>query len=74
MTKHDLKPYRFQITVRCDARQITHVCVAHTEAEAVERILRSYAKSDPELIKVRHLGILPKPRASLAGSVFLNGK
>jgi len=61
MKKHNLK-HRFQITLLCDAGHVTHVCAAHTEEEAVDRMMQSYKKSNPGLVNVRPLGILPKPR------------
>ena len=59
-----VKPHRFEITIRCDSRRIKHVCTAHEESVAVDRIMRSYAKAEPELVNVRRLGALPKRRAS----------
>ena len=56
------KPIRFEITIQCGLQQIKHVCAAPTEAEAVDRIMCSYAKSDPRLTRVVHLGVLPKSR------------
>ena len=36
-----------------------HVCAAHEEAEAVDRIMRSYKTHSPELVRVKRLGVLP---------------
>ena len=62
--KTPMKPNRFEITIKCDSKSITHVCAAHEQAMAVDRIMRSYAKADPELVMIRRLGALPKPRVS----------
>lgn len=62
MNKLTQNPLRFQITLVCNMRQVSHVCAAQTEVEAVERVMRSYPNTDPKLLNVRHLGILPKPR------------
>lgn len=51
--------HRFEITLQCQSEQVKHVCAAHDESEAVERMMRSYAKLNPELIHVKHLGALP---------------
>lgn len=60
--KTDANPNRFEIMIRCDGRQVKHVCAAHDEAVAVERIMRSYAKSDPELISsITSLSVLDAP-------------
>ena len=53
---------RFEITIQCAERRIKHVCAADEESTAVERMMRSYANSDPELVLVKRLGALPKPR------------
>lgn len=53
---------RFEITIQCAERRVKHVCAAEEETEAVERIMRSYANSDPELVLVKRLGALPTPR------------
>lgn len=52
---------RFEITIACNERLIKHVCAAHEEADAVGRVLHSYAEFDPKLIRVKRLGALPKP-------------
>ena len=50
---------RFEITIRSEGRKFKHVCAASEESEAVERIMRSYKKHDPEIISVKSLGALP---------------
>ena len=55
---------RFEITIQCAERRIKHVCAAQEETEAVERMMRSYAGSDPELVVVKRLGALPKQRGA----------
>jgi hypothetical protein len=50
---------RFEITIKSEEKQFKHVCAALEEAEAVERIMRSYKKLNPELINVKRLGALP---------------
>lgn len=55
---------RFEITIQCAERRIKHVCAAQEETEAVERMMRSYASSDPELVVVKRLGALPKQRGA----------
>jgi hypothetical protein len=50
---------RFEITIQCEGAKFKHICAAHEETEAVERMMRSYDKLDPELINVKRLGALP---------------
>jgi hypothetical protein len=50
---------RFEITIRSEGRKLKHVCAAHEETEAVDRIMRSYKKHSPELVGVKRLGVLP---------------
>jgi len=52
---------RFEITIQCAERRIKHVCAADEESTAVERMMRSYANSDPKLVLVKRLGALPMP-------------
>jgi hypothetical protein len=51
--------HRFEITIKSEGKQFKHVCAALEEAEAVERIMRSYKKLNPVLINVKRLGALP---------------
>jgi hypothetical protein len=37
----------------------TFAPLVNEKAEAIERMMRSYAKFNPELINVKHLGALP---------------
>jgi hypothetical protein len=50
---------RFEITIQSEAQKFKHVCAAHEEAEAVDRIMRSYKTHSPELVSVKRLGVLP---------------
>ena len=50
---------RFEIIIQCGERRIKHVCAADEETKAVERMMRTYATSDPELVLVKRLGALP---------------
>jgi hypothetical protein len=50
---------RFEITIKSKGQKLKHVCAAHEEAEAVDRIMRSYKTHSPELVSVKRLGVLP---------------
>jgi hypothetical protein len=50
---------RFKITIQSEGKKLKHVCAAHEEAEAVDRIMRSYKTHSPELVSVKRLGVLP---------------
>jgi hypothetical protein len=50
---------RFEITIQSKGRKLKHVCSAHEESEAVDRIMRSYKTHSPELVSVKPLGVLP---------------
>lgn len=50
---------RFEITIQSEGRMLKHVCAAHEQAEAVDRIMRSYKQSSPALVSVKRLGVLP---------------
>ena len=57
---YSLQPrQRFEITIQSEGRKLKHVCAAHEEAEAVDRIIRSYKTRSPDLVGVNRLGILP---------------
>ncbi len=58
------KPDRFEITVRVIDGQRKHICAAYEQDDVVKRIMRSYAKHDPEVVRVRRLGVLPKRRVA----------
>jgi hypothetical protein len=51
--------HRFEITIKSENKRFKHVCSALEEAEAVERVMRSYKKLDAELLNVKRLGALP---------------
>jgi hypothetical protein len=57
--KDALQRHRFEVTIQCEGGRVKHVCAAHEKAEAIERMMRSYAKFNPELINMKHLGALP---------------
>ncbi len=50
---------RFEITIRSEGQKLKHVCAAHKEAEAVDRIMHTYKTHSPELVSVTRLGVLP---------------
>ena len=50
---------RFEITIKYKGQKLKHVCAAHEEAEAVDRIMRSYKTHSPELVSVKRLGVMP---------------
>jgi hypothetical protein len=50
---------RFGITIKSEGKKLKHVCAAHEEAEAGDRIMRSYKTHSPELVSVKRLGALP---------------
>lgn len=50
---------RFEITIKSEGKQFKHICAAPAEAEAIDRIMLSYKKLNPELINVKRLGALP---------------
>lgn len=50
---------RFEITIQSQGRMLKHVCAAPEEAEAVDRIMRSYKQRSPVLVNVKRLGVLP---------------
>lgn len=51
--------HRFEITIQSEGKKFKHVCAALEEKEAVERVMRSYKKLNPELTNVKRLGALP---------------
>ena len=53
---------RFEITIKSEGQKLKHVCAAPEEAEAVERIMRSYKTRSLELVSVKRLGVLPVKR------------
>ncbi len=63
------KRERFEIVIEKDSKKVRHICAAFSEAEAIERIKRSYAADDPQVIRVRSLGVLPKRYLNAAGGV-----
>lgn len=50
---------RFEITIQSEGQMLKHVCSAHEEAEAVDRIIRTYKHRSPVLVSVKRLGVLP---------------
>jgi hypothetical protein len=46
--KGALQRHRFEVTIQCEGGRVKHVCAAHEKAEAIERMMRSYAKFNPE--------------------------
>tara|TARA_R100000935_G_scaffold1285_1_gene4064 strand:+ start:6627 stop:6818 length:192 start_codon:yes stop_codon:yes gene_type:complete len=50
---------RFEITFQSEGQKLKHVCAAHEEAEAVDRIMRSYKTHNPDILSVKRLGVLP---------------
>jgi hypothetical protein len=61
--KGTMKPDRFEVTVVCGSKSIKHVVSAYERDEAVDRMLRVYAKDEPQIARVTRPGALPKPRA-----------
>lgn len=54
---------RFEITINTDHGSYTHISSAPKQAEAVERVMRSYESKNPVLSKVKPLGIMrQKPK------------
>ena len=54
---------RFEITINTDHGSYTHISSAPKQAEAVERVMRSYSKKNPVVSKVKPLGIMrQKPK------------
>ncbi|MDE0969904.1 MAG: hypothetical protein OSA51_10950 [Octadecabacter sp.] len=50
---------RFEITIECNGEKYKHICAAQEEADAIEKMTRSYASLEPKLINVKRLGPLP---------------
>jgi hypothetical protein len=48
-----------RLQIKSEGKKLKHVCAAHEEAEAVDRIMRSYKTHSPELVSVKRLGVLP---------------
>ena len=63
MVDYHQKSHRFQVTIKTRSGTVSHVCTEYTETEAIMRIKRSYGDIDPEVVRILHLGCLPKPRA-----------
>lgn len=61
--KGTMKPDRFEVTVVCGSKSIKHIVSAYEKDEAVDRMLRVYAKDEPQIARIKRLGALPKPRA-----------
>jgi hypothetical protein len=53
---------RYEVTIYSGSQTIKHICVAQDEDAAAEKIMRAYAKYEPELKRVVCLGALPKPK------------
>jgi len=49
---------RFEITINTDHGSFTHISSAPKQAEAVERVMRSYESKNPVLSKVKPLGVI----------------
>ena len=50
---------RFEITIECNGERRKHICTAQEEADAIEKMIRSYASFKSKLINVKRLGPLP---------------
>jgi hypothetical protein len=50
---------RFEVTIKSKGQKLKHICAAHGEAEAVDRIICSYKTHSPDLVSVKRLGVLP---------------
>jgi hypothetical protein len=49
---------RFEITINTDHGSFTHISSAPKQADAVERVVRSYSKKNPVVSKIKPLGIM----------------
>ena len=49
---------RFEITINTDQGSFTHISSAPKQADAVERVVRSYSKKNPVVSKIKPLGII----------------
>ena len=49
---------RFEITINTDHGSFTHISSAPKQADAVERVVRSYSKKNPVVSKIKPLGII----------------
>jgi len=49
---------RFEITINTDHGSFTHISAAPKQADAVERVMRSYERKNPVLSKVKPLGVI----------------
>ena len=49
---------RFEITINTDHGSFTHISAAPKQADAVERVVRSYESKNPVLLKVKSLGVI----------------
>ena len=49
---------RFEITINTDHGSFTHISSAPKQADAVERVMRSYKSKKPVLSKVKPLGVI----------------
>lgn len=50
---------RFEITIECNGERRKHICTAEVEADAIEKMTRSYASFESKIINVKRLGPLP---------------
>lgn len=53
---------RFEVIIFYGNRTIKHICVAEDQDAAAAKILRQYAKFDPQLKRVIPLGPLPSAK------------
>ena len=49
---------RFEITINTDHGSFTHISSAPKQADAVERVMRSYESKNPVLSRVKPLGVI----------------
>ena len=49
---------RFEITINTDHGSFTHISSAPKQADAVERVVRSFSKKNPVVSKIKPLGII----------------
>ncbi|MDB9808391.1 hypothetical protein OAB79_00540 [Yoonia sp.] len=53
-----LRHQRFEIPINTDKGSFTHISAAPKQAEAVERVIRSYEGKNPVLSKIKPLGVI----------------
>lgn len=51
---------RFEVTIETDGGMVTHVIAAEQRDAAVERVLKSYERKNPVLMKTKPLGVMRK--------------